>query len=139
MPRRVAALFFGGLVWLAGPGLSRGGRLYSHPASFIRGDADASGAVDLTDAFRVLGYLFLGDPPAFECFDAADADESGAVDISDGIAILTSLFVSGAPLPAPYPLCGYDPTDPDGLDCGSFAACILFIVEPERFLAVLEE
>ena len=50
---------------------------------FFRGDADNSGAVNITDGIFVLNFLFLGGPDP-SCMDAADADDSGATNITDG-------------------------------------------------------
>ena len=43
---------------------------------FRRGDADASGAMDLTDALVVLGYLFRG-AAALPCQKAGDVNDDG--------------------------------------------------------------
>jgi hypothetical protein len=78
--------------------------------NFKRGDADASGTLDLTDAIFILGFLFQGgaEPP---CLDAADADDSGALDLTDAIFVLGYLFQGGATPPAPGPkTCGPDTT-----------------------------
>jgi hypothetical protein len=94
------------------------------PARFVRGDVDSDGAVDLTDAVRILDHLFLGGP-APECLDAADTDDDAELSLTDPIVVLSWLFLGGAP-PAPpgpsagdYPGadCGTDPTPGDGLDC----------------------
>jgi hypothetical protein len=83
---------------------------------FRRGDANADGRVDISDAIRILGYLFLG-RQGMACDSAADADDSGSLDISDPIRILVHLFLSAAPPPAPGPeRCGADPTK-DALPC----------------------
>jgi PKD repeat protein len=95
---------------------------------FVRGDADSDGTINLTDAVRVLNFLFTGGaPPA--CADAADADDSGTLSITDAIRILGWLF-SGGPAPMPpspstanYVMadCGGDPTA-DPLACDMPAA-----------------
>jgi hypothetical protein len=87
---------------------------------FARGDADLDGALDLTDAVRILGALFLGEGAA--CEDAADADDDGALGAADAVSLLTHLFLGGAPPPPPHPGCHRDPT-PDGLGCGEAGAC----------------
>jgi chitodextrinase len=79
-------------------------------ARFRRGDPNASGLIDLSDAVTIFSHLFLGaaDPT---CPDAADANDSGVVDISDGIFLLGSLFLGTAPPAPPGPAaCGPDPT-----------------------------
>jgi hypothetical protein len=88
---------------------------------FARGDVDASGALDLTDAIALLWSLFLGaEPPG--CEKAADADDDGELKITDAVSILGHLFLGGARLPEPSGDCGSDPTD-DALTCASSSAC----------------
>jgi hypothetical protein len=90
---------------------------------FVRGDADSDGTINLTDAVRVLNFLFTGGP-APTCLDAADADDSGTLAITDAIRILGWLFSGGAaPMPpspsgGTYPAsdCGPDPTN-DEIGC----------------------
>jgi hypothetical protein len=79
-------------------------------ATFLRGDATRSGALELSDAIRVLATLFQGAPP-LPCPDAADANDDRRVDISDAVFILGYLFLGTAAPPAPGPSeCGPDPT-----------------------------
>jgi hypothetical protein len=44
---------------------------------FHRGDSNTDGSLDITDAIRTLGYLFLGKPSQIPCQDAADATTTG--------------------------------------------------------------
>lgn len=88
---------------------------------FRRGYASDDGALDLSDAIRVLEYLFAGGA-APACAKAADANDDGSLDISDPIRIIAHLFKSHGPLPAPSERCGSDPT-PDVLGCASFESC----------------
>jgi hypothetical protein len=95
---------------------------------FNRGDPDASGRADITDAIRLLGYLFLGEE-APACLEAADVDNSGAVEITDPLALLGYLF-NGGPAPAapgpPPGACGDDPdpVEAEGdLGCEGYGAC----------------
>jgi len=91
-------------------------------ARFHRGDANASGRVDISDAIRIFMTLFQGADP-FPCADAADATDDGRVDISDGLRILLDFFIPGTAIPTPGPfVCGSDPT-PDGLPCGEESHC----------------
>lgn len=83
---------------------------------FRRGDANADGGLDLSDAVRILDHLFLG-APAPLCLDAADANDDGVVDMSDPVAVLTFLVRGARTLPAPSPEPGADPTA-DALGCG---------------------
>ena len=72
---------------------------------FVRGDVDSSGAVNITDAIFLLGYLFQG-TAAPTCLDAADVDDlgNGAPNITDAIFLLGWLFQGTAHPPAPVPL-----------------------------------
>jgi hypothetical protein len=94
----------------------------AHGAEFQRGDADASGRLDVTDAIHVLDYLFRGGASALVCKDAGDADDNGRIELSDAIFILEALFQKGGSPAAPFPACGADPTE-DELDCASWGAC----------------
>jgi hypothetical protein len=91
--------------------------------TFVRGDTDSDGAINLTDGVIPLLFLFSGgEAPA--CLDAADANDTGDLGITDAISIFGWLFTGGLPPAAPTPLspgysaeeCGVDLTD-DGLGC----------------------
>ncbi len=103
--------------------LSRCATCASAPAEpmFQRGDGNADGKLDISDAIFVLGFLF-GSAKAPDCTDTADANDDGRTDIADAIAILGHLFAATGPLPAPFGACGEDPT-PDALDCASYGPC----------------
>jgi hypothetical protein len=88
---------------------------------FIRGDANDSGQVDISDAISTLGYLFTG-AATVQCLQAADTNNSGEVDISDAIGTLSFLFAGGAAPAQPFPGCGLDPT-PDALPCVTQPLC----------------
>jgi PKD repeat protein len=100
------------------------GRARSAPPEFRRGDVEADSRLTITDAVRVLGFLFLGNPSTLECEDAADADDSGVVNITDPILVLAYLFLGGNVLPEPFEVCGTDPSE-DGLSCAEFPACAI--------------
>ena len=91
------------------------------PASFVRGDWDGSGSINVTDAIGILGFLFLGsDGPS--CLSMADVDDNDTVELTDPIALLNFSFLGGdAPAP-PFESCGIDPT-PEALSCWYFDAC----------------
>jgi formylglycine-generating enzyme required for sulfatase activity len=91
-------------------------------AVFQRGDANADGTVNISDAITVLGFLFLGSPAALQCEDAADVDDSGALNITDPVYLLGFLFLGGPAPPAPFGKCGSDPTA-DALACAAFPPC----------------
>ena len=88
---------------------------------FRRGDANGDGGIDLSDAVKVLAYLFLGDP-APACLVAADVDGSGKIDITDAVYTLQFLFLGGPSPKGPFPDCGID-DEIDGLGCQSFSPC----------------
>ncbi len=91
-------------------------------APFRRGDTNADGEVDISDAVTTLFILFLGDGQ-FPCEDAGDSNDDGQVDISDAIGVLSFLFLGNALIPDPgQDGCGMDPTE-DGLTCDLSAAC----------------
>lgn len=90
---------------------------------FHRGDSDGSGSLDLTDAIRILGFLFLGQGE-LPCLEAADSDDNGSVELTDAVRILNFLFQGGPPpvTPGPPPEpCGADPVgSPVDLGCVSY-------------------
>lgn len=94
-------------------------RLTGRP--FVRGDVNASGSRDISDAIFILSYLFLGtsSPP---CLKAADLNDDGQLNLTDPIYLLTFLFLAGpSPMP-PDDGCGPDP-NPDNLSCDEFGSC----------------
>jgi hypothetical protein len=96
------------------------GRQTSEVAMFIRGDANADGAVTIADPIFLLSYLFsTGGGPA--CFDAADPNDDSGIDLSDVICQLMHLF-GGQTFDPPLGVCGSDATS-DGLDCQSAPSC----------------
>jgi len=99
---------------------------------FLRGDADGSGHISITDPILVLQYAFQGGMSPIGCLDASDADDSGAIDLSDAVLLLGYLF-QGSPWPTgPFPIYGFDETE-DGLDCQIVLKtpeeCIVFCCE----------
>jgi hypothetical protein len=90
--------------------------------AFVRGDANQSGRVDISDAVAILGYLFLGSPSGFDCLEAADIDGDEEVNISDPIGLLGFLFLGDMAPAAPHPDCG-EGAAPPVHGCESFAPC----------------
>ncbi|MBI4602068.1 MAG: PKD domain-containing protein [Planctomycetes bacterium] len=82
------------------------------PKFFIRGDVDMNGSLNLTDAVRILAYLFTGGEPP-RCLDAADVNDKGRIDISSAVALLNFLFLGGPAPVVPFPNPGLDGTDDD--------------------------
>jgi hypothetical protein len=88
---------------------------------FRRGDANASGDVDIADAIFLLSYLFAeGQEPS--CGDAADANDDETIDIADTIKTLGYLFASVGPLAPPFDRCGSEAAG-DELDCQRYTPC----------------
>jgi hypothetical protein len=88
---------------------------------FRRGDSNADGATDISDAVAILSYLFLG-VKKVPCEQAGDANDDGSLDISDAVYVLGFLFLGGKPIEPPVEECGVDPTG-HALLCGSFPGC----------------
>ena len=89
---------------------------------FLRGDCNADSSYNIGDVFGLLGTLFLaaGDPA---CEDACDVNDSGELNMIDAIYMLEDLFVGGDAPAEPYPNCGADPSDGDGLGCEDSGSC----------------
>lgn len=89
--------------------------------TFVRGDCNVDGAVDLSDVIRLLDYSFSG-AASPDCDLACDANADDSLDIGDAIFSLNFQFVGGAAPAAPFPDCGMQ--SPLGtLGCASFTAC----------------
>ncbi len=85
---------------------------------FRRGDCDANGVINLTDAIFGLNWLFKGGVEP-TCIDAADSDDDGKVSLTDMVQIVNFLFKGGNPPATPGPeACGIDPTEDE------IAACV---------------
>ncbi len=93
---------------------------------FRRGDATQDGVLNITDAVKIFGILFLGDPD-ISCQEAKDVNNDGAINITDGIRVLGFLFLGQPPPAAPgHETCGADPDGPGSpgdLGCESHPPC----------------
>ncbi|MEC9475647.1 MAG: endonuclease/exonuclease/phosphatase family protein [Planctomycetota bacterium] len=97
-------------------------RLVAAESDFRRGDCNADGSLDISDAVSALTALF-GNAGPTACEDSCDSNDDGNFDIADAVALLGMLFNGAGDLPPPGPqVCGVDPTI-DQLDCESFATC----------------
>ena len=97
---------------LPGPQLS----LFFAPTNtFLRGDSNGDGHVDISDPKYLLDYVYNGGP-APKCKDAADANDDGILDVNDAKIIFSYLFSGGVQLPAPSTKPGFDLTL-DNLSC----------------------
>lgn len=95
--------------------------LRADDSRFRRGDADANGSMELTDAVRILGFLFRGEG-SLPCGDAADGNDDGRLNITDPVFLLSFLFRGSTPPPEPRGVCGFDRTE-DEIDCARFPPC----------------
>ncbi|MCA8960423.1 MAG: hypothetical protein KDC38_07915 [Planctomycetes bacterium] len=90
--------------------------------SFVRGDLNDDGSIDISDAVFGLGALFIPGSPLSTCADASDTNDDSSYDVSDIVFLLAALFVPGAtPIPEPVS-CGDDPTA-DALTCDTHTSC----------------
>lgn len=80
---------------------------------FIRGDANMSGAVDISDGINILSFLFSGLSESPVRLAALDSNDNGEIDISDAVYLLKYLFSAGPAPAAPFPAAGVDPTRPN--------------------------
>ena len=85
-----------------------------------RADCNADGSFNIADAVEALNGLFNSAP--IDCVDACDANDDGQFNVADPVFTLSALFSNGALPPAPFGVCGVDPTE-DGLTCDQFAPC----------------
>lgn len=97
--------------------------LFASPETpFRRGDADASGSVELTDGVVILRRLFGGEG-TLPCLAAADIDTSGGIDLTDPIFLFAHLFLGREAPSAPFPWCGSEPTPGKGVPCDTYIDC----------------
>lgn len=111
---RGLVLFFCASLGL--PGTSRADPCAPSPC-FRRGDSDGNGFIDVGDATRTLGFLFLG-RAAPVCLDAADLDRNGAVTLSDVVQTLSYLFQQGLVPNGDTPPCECDCNPGLATECG---------------------
>ncbi len=89
--------------------------------TFVRGNANIDGRVDLSDPFSIHNWLFRGERPPV-CRQAADINDDNRNDISDSVWMLNWLFLGGPAIGPPYPDCGLDPDSSD-LPCEETSNC----------------
>ena len=85
------------------------------PPQFIRGDANIDEAVDISDAVKVVRYLFSG--VTLGCLDAADPNDDEEINITDAVYLLEYLYRGGSAPAAPFPQRGSDPGEEGALGC----------------------
>jgi outer membrane protein assembly factor BamB len=62
--------------------------------SFLRGDVNGDGVINLADVVYLINYLFVGGPSP-EPLEAGDTDCDGVVDIADVVYLINYLFIGG--------------------------------------------
>lgn len=96
------------------------GSVNAQEPQFVRGDANADGFLDVSDAVFELDYLFgTGSAP---CLDAMDANDDGMVNVADAVFTVMYVFGNGVAPVAPFPSCDIDPTS-DSLGCDVSIRC----------------
>ncbi|MEE8143357.1 MAG: hypothetical protein V3T77_09680, partial [Planctomycetota bacterium] len=90
------------------PEFESGGVMVTLVRSFVRGDANGDGFLNVADAISSMNYMFGTNTILLLCEDALDANDDSSLNIGDPIFVLNRLFSSGPPLPPPFPNCGID-------------------------------
>jgi hypothetical protein len=67
-----------------------------HEGSYVDGDADGSGGVDIDDVVFSIEYIFAGGQAPVP-YEAGDADGSGMIDIDDVVYLIEFIFAGGLP------------------------------------------
>jgi len=88
---------------------------------FIRGDVNADGTVDISDAVELLRFKFAGSEEP-DCSDAGDANDDGVIDLGDVITVLGYLFGGQDPAGGLGGGCVADLTE-DALSCDYYGGC----------------
>jgi Dockerin type I domain len=64
--------------------------------TFICGDANSDGTVNVSDAVHIINYVFVGGEPP-DLIASADVNCDGSVNISDAVWIINYIFLGGFP------------------------------------------
>ncbi len=97
-----------------------GGAAYLYDGKkFLRGDANADSAVDLSDVVFILAAGFVIGSPQPGCTATADANGDGAYEaVADAVYLIFATFVMGSPPPPfPFPDCGMGAASDYDLGC----------------------
>lgn len=90
---------------------------------FVRGDANATGNVDIADAIRTISLVVRRTDAPNLCADAVDSNDSGEIDLSDAVYLLSYIFRAGPAVPDPGPeRCGVDRSQ-DAINCEAYGVC----------------
>jgi len=91
---------------------------------FRRGDINADGRYNISDAIAWLRFQFGGGKLGYDCNEALDVNDDGSLNVADAVYLLRYLFVSGDPPAAPFPDCGgVPPGAPGFIGCNSYTGC----------------
>jgi hypothetical protein len=82
--------------------------------AFLRGDADESGSLTISDAVLILLHDYSGHH--VRCSEAADVDDDGRLTTTDAVVVLQYIFLRGRPPALPFPKAWPD-VDEDAIGC----------------------
>lgn len=68
--------------------------VYVEVTTYVPGDSDGSGQVDIDDVVYLIQYIFAGGPTP-DPLESGDADCSGAIDIDDVVYLIQYIFAGG--------------------------------------------
>ena len=88
--------------------------------SFVRGDTNSDGQLNVSDPIGTLGVLFQGSQAI--CLASHDSNDDEAVNVGDIIFSLNYIFSTGEQPSAPFIFCGDDPTG-GLLSCDGAVTC----------------
>ena len=86
--------------------------------SFLRGDVNQDGEVNILDSNDLLRFFYDKEyePP---CLESADVNNDGLVQLDDALQLISYVTHGLSPPASPFPACGRDPDDPgSGKDIG---------------------
>lgn len=86
--------------------------------SFLRGDANIDGKVDISDLMAISN--FINNRGTLDCKDAGDINDDGEISMADLFYLRSWLFLGGSPPKYPFPERGFDDFTEDGLGCGFY-------------------
>ncbi len=91
----------------------------SLPTTFLRGDCNDDGSVDISDATCALGWFFAGGAEP-GCLAAVNTNGDVKLDIADPVFLLNFLFGGGPIITGPFPDCG-----PGTLPADALLGCVI--------------
>jgi hypothetical protein len=66
--------------------------------SFVRGDVNRDGVINISDVVYLINYLYVGGPPPTPR-EAGDANADGVINVTDVVYLINYLYVGGPPPP----------------------------------------